>query len=93
MFKLLLKRPSLSLTSWLLLVSVYISVCLNVAFYNQVMRVLPLDSTRNVLVFISMPFVAFSVINIVLTLASFLCCTACWLVCLFWLQHQHNISS
>ncbi|UAT34034.1 phosphoethanolamine transferase EptA [Escherichia fergusonii] len=72
MFKLLLKRPSLSLTSWLLLVSVYISVCLNVAFYNQVMRVLPLDSTRNVLVFISMPFVAFSVINIVLTLASFL---------------------
>ncbi|WP_443020942.1 hypothetical protein, partial [Shigella flexneri] len=45
MFKLLLKRPSLSLTSWLLLVSVYISVCLNVAFYNQVMRVLPLDST------------------------------------------------
>ena len=72
MFKLLLKRPSLSLTSWLLLVSVYISVCLNVAFYNQVMRVLPLDSTRNVLVFISMPFVAFSVTNIVLTLASFL---------------------
>lgn len=72
MFKLLLKRPSISLTSWLLLVSVYISVCLNVAFYNQVMRVLPLDSTRNVLVFISMPFVAFSVINIVLTLASFL---------------------
>ncbi|BES20978.1 phosphoethanolamine transferase EptA [Escherichia fergusonii] len=72
MFKLLLKRPSLSLTSWLLLVSVYISVCLNVAFYNQVMRVLPLDSTRNVLVFISMPFVDFSVINIVLTLASFL---------------------
>ncbi|HCO7563608.1 TPA: phosphoethanolamine transferase EptA [Escherichia fergusonii] len=72
MFKLLLKRPSLSLTSWLLLVSVYISVCLNVAFYNQVMRVLPLDSTRNVLVFISMPFVPFSVINIVLTLASFL---------------------
>ncbi|EHJ4099744.1 TPA: phosphoethanolamine transferase EptA [Escherichia fergusonii] len=72
MFKLLLKRPSLRLTSWLLLVSIYISVCLNVAFYNQVMRVLPLDSTRNVLVFISMPFVAFSVINIVLTLASFL---------------------
>ncbi|WP_105284305.1 phosphoethanolamine transferase EptA [Escherichia fergusonii] len=72
MFKLLLKRPSLSLTSWLLLVSAYISVCLNIAFYNQVMRVLPLDSTRNVLVFISMPFVAFSVINIVLTLASFL---------------------
>ncbi|EOT8831830.1 phosphoethanolamine transferase EptA [Escherichia fergusonii] len=72
MFKLLLQRPSLSLTSWLLLVSVYISVCLNIAFYNQVMRVLPLDSTRNVLVFISMPFVAFSVINIVLTLASFL---------------------
>lgn len=33
---------------------------------------LPLDSLRNVLVFLSMPVVAFSVMNIVLTLASFL---------------------
>ncbi len=33
---------------------------------------LPLDSLHNVLVFLSMPVVAFSVINIVLTLGSFL---------------------
>ncbi|BDY91800.1 hypothetical protein MUTS15_04570 [Escherichia coli] len=36
------------------------------------LQVLPLDSLHNVLVFLSMPVVAFSVINIVLTLGSFL---------------------
>ena len=50
----------------------YISVCLNIAFFKQVLQVLPLDSLHNVLVFLSMPVVAFSVINIVLTLGSFL---------------------
>lgn len=68
----IIKRPHLSLLAWLLLLSFYLSVCLNIAFYNQVVQALPLDSLRNVLVFLSMPVVAFSVINIVLTLASFL---------------------
>lgn len=36
------------------------------------LQALPLDSLHNVLVFLSMPVVAFSVINIVLTLSSFL---------------------
>ncbi|WP_116429365.1 phosphoethanolamine transferase domain-containing protein, partial [Klebsiella pneumoniae] len=45
---------------------------LNIAFYKQVLQDLPLNSVRNVLVFLSMPVVAFSVMNIVLTLASFL---------------------
>ena len=72
MLKRLLKRPSLNLFSWLLLATFYISVCLNIAFFKQVLQVLPLDSLHNVLVFLSMPFVAFSVINIVLTLGSFL---------------------
>ncbi len=40
--------------------------------FKQVLQVLPLDSLHNVLVFLSMPVVAFSVINIVLTLGSFL---------------------
>ncbi|WP_448886105.1 phosphoethanolamine transferase EptA [Citrobacter telavivensis] len=72
MLKRIIKRPILSLLAWLLLVSFYLSVCLNIAFYKQVVQALPLDSLRNVLVFLSMPVVAFSVINIVLTLASFL---------------------
>lgn len=72
MLKRIFKRPSISLLIWLLLVSFYLSVCLNLAFYKQVIQALPLDSARNVLVFLSMPVVAFSVINIVLTLASFL---------------------
>ncbi|POT57079.1 phosphoethanolamine transferase EptA [Citrobacter amalonaticus] len=72
MLKHLLKRPILSQLAWLMLVSFYIAVCLNIAFYKQVLQVLPLDSVRNVLVFLSMPVVAFSVINIVLTLVSFL---------------------
>lgn len=40
--------------------------------FKQVLQALPLDSLHNVLVFLSMPVVAFSVINIVLTLSSFL---------------------
>lgn len=72
MLKRIIRRPILSLLAWLLLVSFYLSVCLNIAFYRQVVQALPLDSLRNVLVFLSMPVVAFSVINIVLTLASFL---------------------
>lgn len=72
MLKRLFRRPTLGQISWLLLVSFYISICLNIAFYKQVLQDLPLDSLRNVLVFLSMPVVSFSVMNIVLTLASFL---------------------
>ncbi|EOU4814614.1 phosphoethanolamine transferase domain-containing protein [Escherichia coli] len=72
MLKRLLKRPSLNLLAWLLLAAFYISICLNIAFFKQVLQALPLDSLHNVLVFLSMPVVAFSVINIVLTLSSFL---------------------
>ena len=45
---------------------------INIAFYRQAFNLLPVDSLHNALVFASMPVVAFSVINIVLTLASFL---------------------
>ncbi|EIH4400250.1 phosphoethanolamine transferase EptA [Escherichia coli] len=72
MLKRLLKSPSLNLLAWLLLAAFYISICLNIAFFKQVLQALPLDSLHNVLVFLSMPVVAFSVINIVLTLSSFL---------------------
>lgn len=72
MLKRLFRRPTLGQISWLLLFSFYISICLNIAFYKQVLQDLPLDSLRSVLVFLSMPVVSFSVMNIVLTLASFL---------------------
>jgi len=72
MLKHLFKRPTLGLISWLLLISFYLATFLNIAFYKQVLQELPLDSVRNVLVFLSMPVVAFSVMNIVLTLTSFL---------------------
>lgn len=72
MLKHLFKRPTLGHISWLLLISFYLATFLNIAFYKQVLQDLPLDSLRNVLVFLSMPVVAFSVMNIVLTLASFL---------------------
>ncbi|HFZ8994546.1 TPA: phosphoethanolamine transferase EptA [Citrobacter freundii] len=72
MFKHFLKKPVLGQINWLLLVSFYIAICLNIAFYKQALRDLPLESLHDVLVFVSMPLVAFSVINIILTLSSFL---------------------
>jgi len=72
MFFPLNKRPTLNRLSFLLLFSVYIAVFLNLAFYHQVIAAMPLDSVRNWLVFLSMPLVAMSVINIVVTLASFI---------------------
>lgn len=72
MFFPLNKRPTLNRLSFLLLFSVYIAVFLNLAFYHQVIIAMPLDSVRNWLVFLSMPLVAMSVINIVVTIASFI---------------------
>ncbi|WP_312239762.1 phosphoethanolamine transferase EptA [Pantoea sp.] len=71
MSSLYFKRPALSRLSFLILFSFYIALFLNVAFYRQVLALMPLATLHNTLVFFSMPVVAFSVINIVLTLASF----------------------
>ncbi len=68
----ILKRPTLSRVAFLMLFSVYIAVFLNIAYYRQVLANLPLTEGHNLLVFLSMPVVAFSVINILLTIASFL---------------------
>ena len=67
-----LSRPTLSRLNFLILFALYIALILNIAFYRQAFNLLPVDSLHNALVFASMPVVAFSVINIVLTLASFL---------------------
>ena len=66
------KRAELSRISYLILFSLYISIFLNIAYYRQVLADMPLDNLHGVLVFLSMPVVAFSVINIIATLASFL---------------------
>ncbi len=71
MFKGKCVRPQLGKIPFILLCSLFISLCLNIAFYRQVMLLMPIHSLHDVFVFISMPIVAFSVINIVLTLASF----------------------
>ncbi len=67
-----LRRPVLSRLQFIILFALYIALVLNIAFYHQAFTLLPVDSLRNWLVFLSMPLVAFSVINILLSLASFL---------------------
>ncbi|HDU3833219.1 TPA: phosphoethanolamine transferase EptA [Klebsiella aerogenes] len=67
-----LRRPVLSRTAYLTLFACYIGIFLNLAFYRQVSPLLPVNNLHNWLVFLSMPIVAISVMNIITTLASFL---------------------
>ena len=67
-----LRRPVFSRTTYLILFACYIGIFLNLAFYRQVFPLLPVNSLHNWLVFLSMPIVAISVMNIITTLASFL---------------------
>ncbi len=67
-----LRRPVVSRTTYLILFACYIGICLNLAFYRQIFPLLPVNSLHNWLVFLSMPIVAISVMNILTTLASFL---------------------
>lgn len=72
MIHLQLKKPVLHRVTFLVLFSLYISIFLNMAFYKQVLGLLPPTDLHNILVFLSMPVVAFSVMNIITTLASFI---------------------
>lgn len=67
-----LRRPVMSRTVYLIIFALYVGLLLNLAFYRQVFTLLPVNSLHNWLVFLSMPVVAFSVMNIHTTLASFL---------------------
>ncbi|HBR6861628.1 TPA: phosphoethanolamine transferase EptA [Klebsiella aerogenes] len=67
-----LRRPVLSRTAYLTFFACYIGIFLNLAFYRQVFPLLPVNNLHNWLVFLSMPIVAISVMNIITTLASFL---------------------
>ncbi|WP_039055153.1 phosphoethanolamine transferase EptA [Enterobacter sp. Bisph1] len=63
-------RPSLSRLHFILLFAGWIALVLNIVFYHQAFMLLPVDSLHSWLVFLSMPLVAFSVITIVVSLAS-----------------------
>lgn len=67
-----LRRPVMSRTVYLIIFALYVGLLLNLAFYRQVFTLLPVNSLHNWLVFLSMPVVAFSVMNNLTTLASFL---------------------
>ncbi|HEY2451172.1 MAG TPA: phosphoethanolamine transferase EptA [Scandinavium sp.] len=67
-----LRRPAMGHIFYLMLFALYISLFLNISFYKQAFALLPVDSLHNGLVFATMPIVAFCVINILVTLASFL---------------------
>ena len=67
-----LRRPVVSRTTYLIIFAVYIGLFLNLAFYRQAYTLLPVNNLHTALVFLSMPLVAFSVMNILTTLASFL---------------------
>lgn len=66
-----LRRPVVSRTTYLILFACYIGI-FQPAFYRRVFPLLPVNSLHNWLVFLSMPIVAISVMNILTTLASFL---------------------
>lgn len=66
-----LPRPALGRMTYLTLFALYIALGLNLHFYRQAFALLPVNSLHNGLVFASLPLVAFCVINIILTLASF----------------------
>lgn len=65
------KRPTLGRLAFLAIFSLYISLFLNIAFYRQVLKAMPIVTVHEALVLLSMPVVAFSVIFIVTTIASF----------------------
>ncbi|MGC0807816.1 phosphoethanolamine transferase EptA [Pantoea agglomerans] len=67
-----ISQPVMHRVAFIILFSLYISVFLNIAFYRQAYSLIPLNELKNILFLFSMPLVAFSVINIVVTIASFL---------------------
>lgn len=72
MSRLPLRRPAIGHVFYLVLFALYIALFLNISFYKQAFSLLPVDSLHNGLVYATMPVVAFCVINIIVTLASFL---------------------
>lgn len=71
MSQLRMTKPVLHRVTYIVFFSLYISVFLNIAYYQQALALIPLNGLRNTLFFLSMPLVAFCVINIVVTLTSF----------------------
>ena len=70
MLRLFRHRPAVSRLTYIILFSLYIALALSIVFYRQAFTLLPVDGLHNALVFLSMPVVAFSVMAILLALAS-----------------------
>ncbi len=66
---------------------------LNLAFYRRAYTLLPVNNLHTALVFLSMPLVAFSVMNILTTLASFLKLDRLVISLLFCSAHRRSTSS
>lgn len=66
-----LRRPTLGLLTYLSLFALYIALFLNLAFWQQAYRLLPVHSLHSALVYLSMPVVLFCALLIILTLTSF----------------------
>ena len=66
-----IKRPHLSRLGVILACAAYIALLLNVPFYRQVLALVPLTSLHNGLIVASMPVALFSIISVLLLLASF----------------------
>ncbi|UYU31599.1 phosphoethanolamine transferase EptA [Siccibacter colletis] len=63
-----IKRPRLGV---ILACAAYIALLLNIPFYRQVLALVPLNSLHNGLIVASMPVALFSIISVLLLLASF----------------------
>lgn len=66
-----IKRPRLSRLYVILACAAYIALLLNIPFYRQVLALVPLNSLHNGLIVASMPVALFSIISVLLLLASF----------------------
>jgi len=66
-----IKRPRLSRLGVILACAAYIALLLNIPFYRQVLALVPLTSLHNGLIIASMPVALFSIISVLLLLASF----------------------
>ena len=66
-----IKRPRLSRLGVILACAAYIALLLNIPFYRQMLALVPLTSLHNGLIVASMPVALFSIISVLLLLASF----------------------
>lgn len=68
-----LRRPAMGRLTFITMFALYIVLFLNIAFFKQAWILLPVNTPYNGLIFLTMVVVAFCVMHMLITLASFLC--------------------